>query len=154
MNARHPPLQRGVALVEFALILPLLLLLALLATEFGRALYQYNTLAKSVRDAARYLSVQAPGTRIAEARNLVVYGSVAATGAPLALGLTASLVPDPTWQLAGSSPAINTVTVRIAGCATSGSPCYKFTPLISGMFGVSLGEVNFADISATMRAPL
>ncbi len=154
MKARPSSLQRGVALVEFALILPLLILLALIATEFGRALYQYNTLAKSVRDAARYLSVQAPGTRIAEARNLVVYGSVTATGAPLALGLTTALVPDPTWQLAGSSPVINTVTVRIAGCASSGSPCYRFTPLISSMFGVSLGEVDFADISATMRAPL
>ena len=35
--------QRGVALVEFALILPLLLVLTFITTEFGRALYEYQT---------------------------------------------------------------------------------------------------------------
>lgn len=50
--------QSGVAIVEFALVLPLLLILTFITTEFGRALYQYNILTKSVRDAARYLSTQ------------------------------------------------------------------------------------------------
>ena len=50
--------QNGVALVEFALVLPLLLILTFITTEFGRALYQYNTIAKSLRDASRYLSAQ------------------------------------------------------------------------------------------------
>ncbi len=66
--------QKGVALVEFALVLPLLLLLTFLATEFGRAMYEYNALTKVARDAVRYLSVQMPGTKITEARNLMVYG--------------------------------------------------------------------------------
>ena len=48
--------QKGVAIVEFALILPFLLLLTFITTEFGRAIWEYNTLTKSVRDAARYLS--------------------------------------------------------------------------------------------------
>jgi len=79
-------IQRGVALVEFALILPFLLLLSLITVEFGRAIWQYNTLTKSVRDAARYLSLQTPGTKMAQAKNLVVYGNLAGTGAPLARG--------------------------------------------------------------------
>src|SRR5688500_11611226 len=98
--------QHGVALVEFALILPLLLLLTFITTEFGRAMYQYNTLAKSVRDSARYLSMQTPGTKMTEARNLVVYGNTAGTGTPLALGLTMAHVPNPTWQNAGTNPVI------------------------------------------------
>lgn len=155
------PNHRGVALIEFALVLPLLLILTFITTEFGRALYQYNTLTKAVRDASRYLSVQDPSIEtndplglITNAKNLVVFGNVDGTGNPLALGLTANQVPKPTWQYVGASPVINTVTIRIAGCATSAPPCYKFTPLVSSAFGVNFGTVNFADISATMRAPL
>jgi hypothetical protein len=137
--------QRGVAIVEFALILPLLLLLTMTVTEFGRALYQYDILAKSVRDAARYLSVQTPGTHTTEARNLVVYGNTAGTGTPLALGLTLANVPVPTWQAAGTGPFINTVTVRISG--------YTFRSLFASVFGITFGNLAYNDIAATMRSP-
>ena len=146
--------QAGVALIEFALVLPFLLLLAFVTTEYGRALYQYNTLTKSVRDAVRFLSIQAPGTMTAQAKNLVVFGDVTDTGTPLAIGLALDQVKTPTWQPSGVGPVINTVTVTIAGCATSAPPCYKFVPVFSGAFGVNFGDVDFADISATMRAPL
>ncbi|HEX2531971.1 MAG TPA: TadE/TadG family type IV pilus assembly protein [Burkholderiaceae bacterium] len=138
--------QHGVALIELALILPLLLLLTFIATEFGRAMYQYNTIAKSVRDAARYLSIQTPGTHTTEARNLVVYGNLAGTGTPLAIGLDLAQVPLPTWQTAGATPLINTVTVRVAG--------YTFNPLFGSVFGVNFGSITYSDISATMRAPI
>jgi hypothetical protein len=138
--------QVGAALVEFALILPLLLLLTFITTEFGRAMYQYNTLTKSVRDAVRYLSIQTPGTHLIEARNLMVYGNTAGTGTPLALGLTTSHVPDPTWQTAGTNPVINTVTVRIQG--------YTFNSLFPNVFGISFGNIPFNPISATMRSYL
>lgn len=146
--------QNGVALIEFALVLPLLLILTFITTEFSRALYQYNMLTKSVRDAARYLSIQSPGTKIGESKNLVVYGSLANTGSPLAFGLALDQVKDPVWQLNGANPVINTVTVKIAGCANSAPPCYKFVPLMASAFGVSFGIINYADISATMRGPL
>ena len=140
--------QTGVALVEFALILPLLLILTFVTTEYSRALFQYNILTKSVRDAARYLSAQSPGdtTKYAKAKNLVVYGNPSGSGAPLVIGLTTSLVPNPVWQTAGTAPVINTVTIRVTG--------YAFTPLFASAFGVSFGNLAFADISATMRAPL
>lgn len=146
--------QNGVALIEFALVLPFLLLLAFITTEYGRALYQYNTLAKSVRDAVRFLSIHDPDTMTTQARNLVVYGNVTNTGAPLVPGLDINYVKAPTWQLSGAGPVINTVTVTVRGCATSADPCYKFVPFYSGAFGITFGEINFADISATMRAPL
>ena len=138
--------QDGVALVEFALILPLLLLLTFTTTEFGRALYQYNTLAKSVRDAARYLSTQTPGdaTKYATAKNLAVYGNPAGTGTPLAIGLNTAMVPDPAWGISGAAPVIDTVTITITG--------YTFTPLIASVFGVSFGDISYAPISATMRS--
>jgi hypothetical protein len=148
--------QDGAALVEFALVLPLLLVLTFVTTEIGRALYQYNTLAKSVRDAARYLSLKKPGNTVAatQAKNLVVYGDLSNTGLPLAIGLATTQVNDPTWQLGGEAPVINTVTIKIAGCATSPPPCYQFSPLVASVFGLSFANIKYGDISATMRAPL
>jgi hypothetical protein len=138
--------QSGVALVEFALVLPLLLLMTFIVIEYSRALYQYNTLTKSVRDAARFLSVQSPGAGITQAKNLVVYGNPAGTGTPLAVGLTTSQVPNPVWAFMGAGPVINTVTITITG--------YTFQPMFASAFGLNFGNITYADISATMRAPL
>lgn len=140
--------QRGVAIVEFALVLPFLLLLTFITTEFGRAVWEYNTLTKSVRDSARYLSIQTPHdpVAIAKARNLTVYGNLSGTGTPLAIGLSTSNVPDPTWQTAGTNPVINTVTIRISG--------YTFNSMFASAFGLSFGAIRFSDITATMRSYL
>lgn len=143
--------QKGVAIIEFALVLPLMLLLTFMTTELGRAIYQYNTLTKSVRDSVRYLSTQPPGSAAAvtTARNLMVYGNPAGTGSPLALGLSLSHVPAAsccTWQTAGANPVINTVTVRISG--------YTFNSLFPSAFGVNFGAFPFSDITATMRSYL
>lgn len=156
--------QKGVAIVEFALVLPFLIILSMLTFELGRALYQYNTIVKSVRDAVRYLSVQDPTIatsdpgKVTIAKNLIVYGNPAGTGNPLAYGLTIPQVSNPIWQTAGGGlnpPLINTVTIGVKGCATSAAPCYKFTPIFSTMFGgLAIGDFNFADIRGTMRAAL
>ena len=152
--------QRGVAIIEFALILPLLLILTFITTEFGRALYQYNTIAKSVRDAVRYLSTQDPSIKTSDApkieiaRSLVVYGipDGRATDLPLAPGLSLSQVPSSniSWKITGIDPAINTVTITVSG--------YKFRPLITKAFDLSFadsnGEIAFGPISATMRSQL
>lgn len=144
--------QRGVAIVEFALILPFLLLLTFITTEFGRAMWEYNTLTKSVRDASRYLAIQPAGTKITEARNLMVYGNLAGTGAPLALNLSLANVPAATccvWQevastpVNGSAPLIKTVTVTISG--------YTFTSMFNSVLGLPFGAITFSDVSATMR---
>jgi len=144
--------QRGAALIELALITPLLLLLTFITTEFGRAMYEYNLVVKSTRDAVRYLSVQTPETHIAEARNLMVYGNTAGTGTPLARGLSLANVPSGsccTWQSAGANPVITTVTVRISS--------YSFHSLFPSVMGVVFADANgnivFSDITATMRAP-
>lgn len=141
--------QKGAAVLEFALILPLLLLLTFITTEFGRAMYQYNTVAKSVRDAVRYLSMQTPGSHLTEAKNLVVYGNVGGTGSPLALALTVPMV-SATWQATGSNPVINTVTVTVSG--------YTFTPLYRSVFGLAFADANgniaYSDISASMRTAI
>ena len=133
--------------MEFALVLPLLLLLTMTTTEFGRAIYQYNTIVKSLRDASRYLSMQTPNTKLAEAKNLVVFGNIAGAGQPLVPGLTVAKVSIPAWQQVGSNPVINTVKVTVTG--------YKFHSLFARVFGVAFGDINgditYGPISATMR---
>jgi Flp pilus assembly protein TadG len=49
--------ERGAAAVEFALVLPILLLVVGGAIEFGRAFWFYDSLSKVTRDAARYLTM-------------------------------------------------------------------------------------------------
>jgi Flp pilus assembly protein TadG len=91
------PGQRGLAIVEFTIVLPLLLFLFLAVAEFGRAFLQYNLLTHAVRDSARFVaskallgqagSVNLDAATISQARSLVVYGNVGSTGSPLLPGL-------------------------------------------------------------------
>ncbi|MFD1156585.1 TadE/TadG family type IV pilus assembly protein [Roseovarius aestuarii] len=51
----------GVALVEFAIMLPMMLLLFAVIIEGGRLMWSYQSVNAGVRDAARYLARVAPG---------------------------------------------------------------------------------------------
>jgi len=54
--------QKGLAAIEFTMVLPFLLVLIFACAEFGRLMFQYNALNKTVRDASRYLTANArPG---------------------------------------------------------------------------------------------
>jgi hypothetical protein len=86
---------RGVAIIEFVIALPLLLVLIMATAEFGRAMLQYNTLTQALRDGARYVSSNAmsgsSGTMALDglesaACNLVRFGNVGGSSAPLLPG--------------------------------------------------------------------
>ena len=49
--------ERGQSMVEFALVLPLLVVLLLGILDFGRAIFMYNSLSQAARDIARVTSV-------------------------------------------------------------------------------------------------
>lgn len=83
--------QKGSSTVEFAMMLPLLLLLVVMVSEFGMMFYQLNALNKSVQSAARYLSDVSDNntntsTDVTNAKNLAVYGNSAGTGTPVVSG--------------------------------------------------------------------
>lgn len=149
--------QRGVAAVEFGiLIIPLTLMLFGL-TEYGRAIYQYNTLVKATRDATRYLTTVAPGNGWGAASCLARYGNIGCDGSPLAPNLTAEMVEicDATnctathSLVATGSGAVNLVTITITN--------YEFQSLINfPLGGLSAGapDITFGDISNTMRQAL
>ncbi|TKB44229.1 TadE/TadG family type IV pilus assembly protein [Thalassotalea mangrovi] len=77
--------QQGVAAIELTIILPFFLLLFFATSEFGRLMYQYNALTKTVRDATRFATSHAsPGTTGAvdlsqisnEINNIIKYGQL------------------------------------------------------------------------------
>jgi Flp pilus assembly protein TadG len=51
--ARRRPAGRGQALVEFALVIPVFLLLLIALFDLGRAVFAYNTLSNAAREGAR-----------------------------------------------------------------------------------------------------
>ncbi|MGD8808329.1 MAG: TadE/TadG family type IV pilus assembly protein [Gammaproteobacteria bacterium] len=94
--------SRGVAMVEFTIVLPVILFMILGVTELSRVMIRYNALTKAVRDGARHASALAllgtTGTVMIDqaltdaVRNVVVYGNVAGTGTPVLEGLAAGQV--------------------------------------------------------------
>src|SRR2546427_9681103 len=83
---RLPSLARGAAVVEFAIVLTLMLLITAGIFEFGRAFQYYDALAKATRDGARYMSTAPKATissaAVTAAKNLVVAEANAANVAP------------------------------------------------------------------------
>jgi Flp pilus assembly protein TadG len=154
--------QRGVATIEFSLLIVPLLLMLFGVTEYGRAIYQYNTLVKSVRDATRYLSTLDAGdlpetvngnTTYYNAACLAVYGNFACSGKPLVPGLKTTMVSikdrtnstDHAAEVTGSG-TINLVTVTISG--------YQFRSLINFPLGditVGAPNITYHPIHNTMR---
>lgn len=151
--------QGGVVAVEFALLIIPMLLMVFGITEFGRAMYQYNTLVKTTRDATRYLSTQAAGTGIGTAQCLAVYGNktCGVAGEELVPGLATAMVsvcdasscPTTHSTVATGAGVVNLVTVTVQG--------YQFQSVVSFTVAglqVGLPNVTFGDISTTMRQVL
>ncbi len=85
--------ERGTAAVEFAIVLLPLLIIAFGAAEYGRAIYQFNTLVKSVRAAVRMVastSATSPGYAkvVDDAKCMAVHGNIGCKGPALAPGLS------------------------------------------------------------------
>lgn len=140
--------QRGFAMVETTIVLPLLLILALGAAEFGQMLQMSNVINKQQQDGARYLSsrgtfgttgvVVLDASIIDAARNLVVYGNTQGTGTPLLPGLS---VEDVTVSI----PSPNHIRVAVE---------YQYPPIfgnVFSMFGYGGGiAVNIPLISSVV----
>ena len=142
---------QGAVAVEMALLLIPLIILAVGVAEFGRAMYQYNTITKTVRDAVRMLSQHDPSdvsysTYISEAQCLVTTGSIDCSTPELLPGLTTGMVSAATsTKVTGSGSSINLVTVTVTGYTFN----FVFNPLV--FFGSADTSIPFGPIHATMR---
>ena len=124
--------RKGVAAVEFALMLPALALLILLLVEGATAMHTYSALVEASREGARHVLMQGDD---ADVNSLV-----AALVADLDLEeLSTDVVTD---------SVANTVTVKVA---------YNYKPFGSGseeegMFGDNYDEIQFVA-QTTMPLP-
>jgi Flp pilus assembly protein TadG len=111
--------QRGLAAVEFAIVLPVMLFLMLATAEFGRVFYHYNTLIKAVQTGARYASRPLLKTSeltnmdadfVQSIQNFVVYGNEDGGDTAVLDGLTASSAN----VVVSSSAADKTITIEVS----------------------------------------
>jgi TadE-like protein len=142
MNGRHDR-SRGQALVELALVLPVLLLIMMGLFDFGRAVFAYNSLSNAAREGARVAIVDQTVTA-----GVPVAATEAANQAT-GLGLDASdpaavqvsyLLPD----LSGACPS------RDLGCVARVTVHYDFTA-ITPIIGSVIGPI---DLSAETELPI
>jgi Flp pilus assembly protein TadG len=139
--------QRGTAIIEFTIALPVLLLLLAATAEIGRMLSQYDTLNKGVRDGARYLAANAllgttgvvsvNSTVQTAAVNLVVTGNTAGTGTALLPNLTAG----------------NVTVASLANGYVSVSAAYTYVPMLGTQiptFGLTAPINTSVTLNATV----
>lgn len=84
--------ESGAAFIEFTVLAPFLLFLALGMTELGRFLYQYQLVLEGLRDAGRYLARLDPNdsTNQGNAANLAVTATIDGSGDPRVAGWVSS----------------------------------------------------------------
>jgi competence protein ComGC len=144
----HLKRQRGIALVETMICLPVLLLLMLAAGEVTNAFLQHNTLTKGARDGARYAAGKVinhsvklfdlNAQLVEETKSLVVYGNTTRTGSPILPNLT---VDDVTVSSLGG----DVLEVRAA---------YAYTGITGGSlpaFGFGSDQSLGVNLQASVR---
>jgi Flp pilus assembly protein TadG len=146
ISARPRPRTHGQALVEFALILPLFLLLALTAIDLGRVFYSQITVTNAARAGAveaAYQPTSYSAGAACSATNLIVCAATnEAAGSMLTVAPADIAVICSPSCATGATPA-NQVTVTVTGHFS------LVTPLLSGFTGgqnVTLQSVATADI--------
>ena len=95
--------RRGQALVELALILPVIMILLMGVLDFGPVFYRYEAIANGAREAARQCAI----TKSLSSSQL---GAVASNEAGAGITLTASSSPACNSSLVGGTPVTVTVS--------------------------------------------
>jgi Flp pilus assembly protein TadG len=162
----HRARETGQALVEFALVLPVFLLIVFGVFDLGRAVYAYNTVANAAREGARVAAVNqivsSPDCNeskpVEDPSNAHWSVTTCAAASAVALGVRASDVTvwydpppsaDPSRRLVCPNPPTPTSPIHV-GCIASVTVVYAFTastPVIGGL----VGTIN---MSATSTVPV
>jgi Flp pilus assembly protein TadG len=121
--------SRGQSVVEFALILPMFLLLIVVVFDLGRAVYAQHTIENAARAAARVGIVD-------QTQANVINAAMAAT-----VGL------DPT--AVNVAPTLNACSPMKIGCPVSVTVTYEFN-VITPIVGQYVGTL---DMTATTEIP-
>lgn len=129
--------EDGAQLVEFALVLPLLLLVILAIAEFGFVFQRYEVLTNAAREGARIAVLPAYVTADVEDRveaYLTAGGVPVAAGNPVVTVTTEATVPP--------AALVNTRTVTVTYTYS-----FQFLSAISGWFGASYTTLPMSAVS-------
>ncbi|HWZ58228.1 MAG TPA: TadE family protein [Gemmatimonadaceae bacterium] len=138
--------ERASAMVEFAIISPLLFVLIFGIIDFGRALFLMNNLTAAVREGARLAAVQADPTTAAS--KTAVQNRVVAYITNFG-GTTPTTLPTVTPNMAGGQ--VMSVSVTLTGYPFTGiTPLIPLTALLSG--GTGMSALAMPTISAVFRS--
>lgn len=141
-----PAGHRGLAIVEFAITMPLVLLLLAATADLGRALYQYTALNKAVQDGARYLSekgflvanaVLIDGDDLRRAERVTAYGTPTGSTTPVLPGFSDTNVT--------ASIVTGTQFVRVQAS-------YEFEPLFAAFAFLGSGGAVTFTATATQKS--
>ncbi|MFC5301305.1 TadE/TadG family type IV pilus assembly protein [Azospira restricta] len=143
--------ESGVAAVELAFLLVLLLLMAAGTFEFGRGFWYYNALAKATRDGARAMSMAPKATissvAVGAAQPLVVNAANGANVDPVLVAGNVDVTCDGSACVDGTAPT--NVRVAITGYSIDIGGIFPFFD--PATYGVSsIAGVNLAP-HTTMR---
>lgn len=134
IRLRNRHRRRGQTLVEFALILPIFLLVLMGIFDFGRAVYYYNTLSNAAREAVRVAIVDQNTTAITDT----------AVSHAASVGVTSS---DVTVEFRTADLSAACAAPYAVGCVAVVTVNYQYsaaTPIISNLLGT-------IDMNATTR---
>jgi hypothetical protein len=129
MNTRIRTSKKGQSMVEFALILPILLLIVLMIVDFGRVIYYYTTLYNAAREGARYGVV-----------NRNDYSGMRAATERLIIGLDIPVDELDIETTQGENP-LKFAQVQIV---------YEFfpvTPLVGNLIGTPSGSITITAVA-------
>jgi Flp pilus assembly protein TadG len=153
IRERLRPKSRGQALVEFALILPIFLLLGLAAIDLGRIFYSEITVTNAARagavEASYHPTSFSSGGACSDSNRIMCAATRESSGSFVTVGTGDVAVACSPSCATGASPA-NNVTVTVTGHFTLVTPLIAF---FTGGTNITLQSVAVADI-VTLPTPV
>ena len=136
MPGRHPRSRRrsrGQSLTEFALVLPIALILLLAVFDIGRAVFLYNGLTNAAREGARLAVVnQDKSLVIQRVQDMTFAGPLANAGNPNDLVSFRKQLPNADPM---ANPECTTLATGCVAVVTARSSWSAITPIIGALMG-------------------
>jgi Flp pilus assembly protein TadG len=146
LKKRTEKSEKGQTLVEFALVTLVFFILVFGITEFGRALWTWNTIVQATRAGARYAVVETPTSDDMQIKKVVAYNdpNASSSSTPVVPGLTETNVTIQYLNNDGTVASNKNVADLIAVSVTG----YQFSFLVP-LFGTQIPLPSF-----TTKLPL
>jgi len=132
--------QRGQSLTEFALLLPVLLLILMGILDFGRVVFAYNSVSEAARNGSRVAIVNQTLSDIC----LVAAGRASGLGLPTTCAANGNAGTVGVWVTnAATGTAVSCTAIN---CLQKVKVTYQFRP-ITPIIGNFIGPINLTSTS-------